>query len=266
MFLPAKNDYRAYFNWNTSLGPLAPSTASIPCHKFDFTEFEALATANDNIISLVTLLNLTPLLLGNIVGVLISNTNLQQLKPVQATHASCKPSLSSTNATKIYFNHAIPEALHIQESIATRLPTEYHRTKSPSQLELVTNMLTNLALTPPRPFLNSWNPSGRLGTIKVCHAKVVGIANDKGWFYLGCHNCTTKLVGTIGDHWCPSCKVQIEEPLPSAPPAPDAPQSSVITKNIRTEDERLSEEELAHKKPCIQEIPVSTSASTVADA
>ncbi|KAI3919518.1 hypothetical protein MKX01_018341 [Papaver californicum] len=54
--------------------------------------------------------------------------------------------------------------------------------------------------------------------------------------------------------------------LPSAPPAPDAPQSSVITKNIRTKDERLSEEELPHKKPCIQEVTVSTSASTAADA
>ncbi|KAI3985004.1 hypothetical protein MKX01_004772 [Papaver californicum] len=54
--------------------------------------------------------------------------------------------------------------------------------------------------------------------------------------------------------------------LPSTPTAPDAPQSSVITKNIHTKDERLSEEELAYKKPCIQEMPVSTSASTVVDA
>ncbi|KAI3919520.1 hypothetical protein MKX01_018343 [Papaver californicum] len=49
MFRPAKNDYRAYFNWNTAVRPLDPSTASIPRHKFDFTEFEALATSNDNI-------------------------------------------------------------------------------------------------------------------------------------------------------------------------------------------------------------------------
>ncbi|KAI3985003.1 hypothetical protein MKX01_004771 [Papaver californicum] len=52
--------------WNTAVKPLEPSTASIPRHKFDFTEFEALATANDNIY------------LTDVVGVLISNTNLQQ--------------------------------------------------------------------------------------------------------------------------------------------------------------------------------------------
>ncbi|KAI3905467.1 hypothetical protein MKW98_013265 [Papaver atlanticum] len=49
---------------------------------------------------------------------------------------------------------------------------------------------------------------------KVCGAKAIGISTQKGWYYLGCHNCTTKLVGNIGDYWCPSCKVQIDEPVP----------------------------------------------------
>ncbi|KAI3963775.1 hypothetical protein MKW98_029885 [Papaver atlanticum] len=48
----------------------------------------------------------------------------------------------------------------------------------------------------------------------ICRAKALGISTEKGWYYLGCHNCTTKLVGNIGDHWCSSSRVQIDEPVP----------------------------------------------------
>lgn len=144
------------FNWNTDVTPLEPSTSAIPRHKFVFTEFEALASANANTY------------LTDVVGVLTSHTNLQQLKrnsgntcfmreltlenisgmklkvtlwgdstseltrnleangvnpqPIVAVVAGAyvkqylgKASLSSTNATKIYFDVDLPEVLHIKE-------------------------------------------------------------------------------------------------------------------------------------------------------
>ncbi|MCL7046556.1 hypothetical protein MKW94_001776, partial [Papaver nudicaule] len=45
------------------------------------------------------------------------------------------------------------------------------------------------------------------------NAKAIRIDTSKGWYYLGCNNCTTKLVGDTGDLWCPSCK--IEDPTTS---------------------------------------------------
>ncbi|KAI3990752.1 hypothetical protein MKX01_023052 [Papaver californicum] len=68
MFRPAKNEYRAYFNWNTSVAPLPSTSVTIPRHKFAFTDFDALSGDCDN-----TYLN-------DVIGVLISHTNLQQLK------------------------------------------------------------------------------------------------------------------------------------------------------------------------------------------
>ncbi|KAI3832769.1 hypothetical protein MKW98_002315, partial [Papaver atlanticum] len=132
-------------------------------------------------------------------------------------------SLSSTTATKIYFDLDIPEVLHVRESlqfhIRTDLPTEHRHVKSPSRLELGTIRQTNPVLTPKRQFPNCKKQSGNLGTMygqvlnkKICNATAIGISIEKGWYYLGCLNCTTKLVGNIGDHWCPRCKVQIDEP------------------------------------------------------
>ncbi|KAI3872269.1 hypothetical protein MKW92_033734 [Papaver armeniacum] len=68
MFRPAQNDYRAYFNWNTDVTPLEPTTPAIPRHKLFFTEFEAIAADSNNTY------------LTDVVGVLTSHTNLQQLK------------------------------------------------------------------------------------------------------------------------------------------------------------------------------------------
>ncbi|KAI3868557.1 hypothetical protein MKX03_035730 [Papaver bracteatum] len=68
MFRPAQNEYHAYFNWNTDVTPLEPTTPAIPLHKFFFTEFEAIADDN------------TKNYLTDVVGVLTSHTNLQQFK------------------------------------------------------------------------------------------------------------------------------------------------------------------------------------------
>ncbi|RZC83565.1 hypothetical protein C5167_046350 [Papaver somniferum] len=132
MFRPAQNDYRTYFNLNTDITPLEASSASISRHKFNFTELENLAAANTNTY------------LTDVAGVLTSHTNLQQFKAkfwqckfhalrshygvipllslpgtlkrmnlrlagVYVKQYLGKASLSSTNATKIYFDLDIPE-------------------------------------------------------------------------------------------------------------------------------------------------------------
>ncbi|RZC63126.1 hypothetical protein C5167_024892 [Papaver somniferum] len=160
---PRMTTARAYFNWNTDITPLETTSASIPRHKFNFTEIENLAAATTNTY------------LTDVVGVLTSHTNLQQIKrssgntcfmreltlenlsgmklkvtlwgdstseltrnleaheinpqPVVAVVDGVyvkqylgKASLSSTNATKIYFDLDIPEVLHIRERSSHRTP------------------------------------------------------------------------------------------------------------------------------------------------
>ncbi|KAI3973429.1 hypothetical protein MKW92_037570 [Papaver armeniacum] len=248
IFRPAQNDYRAYFNWNTDVTPLELPTSAIPRHKFVFTEFEALASANTNTC------------LTDVVGVLTSHTNLQQLKrgsgntcfmremtlenisgmklkvtlwgdssseltrnleangvnaqPIVAVVAGAyvkqylgKASLSSTNATKIYFDVDIPESSHRTPPREITLPS---RVKYYPANQSIADSRKSIAEL----FKTKWESGYNALNKKICHAKALGISTDKGWYYLGCHNCTTKLVGHVGDHWCPSCKVQIDEPVP----------------------------------------------------
>ncbi|KAI3904199.1 hypothetical protein MKX01_030692 [Papaver californicum] len=68
MFRPAKNEYRSYLNRNTAVTPFPSTSIAIPHHNFDFTEFEALSAQSENTY------------LTNAIGILISHTNLQQLK------------------------------------------------------------------------------------------------------------------------------------------------------------------------------------------
>ncbi|KAI3843339.1 hypothetical protein MKX03_030440 [Papaver bracteatum] len=126
LLLDDSNDYHAYFNWNTDVTPLYPSTSAIPQHKLVFTEFEALASANTNTY------------LTDVVGLLTSQPNLQQQKksygntcfmcemtlenirnleangvnpqPIVVVISGAYASLSSTNATKIYFDVDIPSS------------------------------------------------------------------------------------------------------------------------------------------------------------
>ncbi|KAI3923533.1 hypothetical protein MKW92_010837, partial [Papaver armeniacum] len=132
-----------------------------------------------------------------------------------------KASLSSTNATKIYFDLDIPEVLHIRES----LPTEHRHSKSQSQRDLRFHIISSLPTLATQSLGNTrmsishlletkWESGYNILNKKVCRGKAIGISTEKGWYYLGCHNCTTKLVGDTGDHWCPSCKVQINKPVP----------------------------------------------------
>ncbi|KAI3959574.1 hypothetical protein MKW92_036829 [Papaver armeniacum] len=151
------NDYHVYFNWNTDITTLETTSASIPRHKFNFTEFENLAAAAAN---------------TYLTGVLTSHTNLQQLKrnsgntcfmheltlenirikvtlwgdstsslpELQAHKLNPDPqvvavvagvyvkeylgkaSFSSTNSTKIYFDLDSPEVLHTRERSSHRTP------------------------------------------------------------------------------------------------------------------------------------------------
>ncbi|KAI3888562.1 hypothetical protein MKX03_001325 [Papaver bracteatum] len=217
-------------------------------------EFETLASANDNTC------------LTDVVGVLTSHTNLQQMKrnsgetcfmreltlenlsgmklkvtlwgdstseltrnleangvnpqTVVAVVAGAyvkqylgKDSLSSTNATKIYFGVNLPEVLHIKERSSHRTPPCEITLPSrvgyyPANRSTADNRKSLSEL-----FKTKWEFGYNVLNKKMCRAKALGISTEKGWYYLGWHNCTAKLVGNTGDHWC-DLKVKIEEPVP----------------------------------------------------
>ncbi|KAI3855292.1 hypothetical protein MKW92_052720 [Papaver armeniacum] len=255
MFRPAHNDYRAYFNWNTDVTPLEPTAPAIPRHKFFFTEFEAIAADSDNTY------------LTDVVGVLTSHTNLQQLKrssgdtcfmreltlesisgmklkvtlwgdstseltrnlethemnskPIVAVVAGAyvkqylgHASLSSTNATKIFFDLDISEVLHVRERSSHRTPPREITLPTKAGYNQANQSVADTKKTISELQETKWESGYNVLNKKTCSATAIGISAESGWYYLGCHNCTTKLVGNIGDHWCPRCKVQIDEPVP----------------------------------------------------
>ncbi|KAI3831212.1 hypothetical protein MKX03_033998 [Papaver bracteatum] len=229
MFRPSHNEYRTYFNRNTDIRPLEASSASIPRHKFHFTELENLADDSTNTY------------LTDVVGVLTSHTNLQQIKvtlwgdstseltrnleanelnlrPVVSTVTGVyvkqylgKASLSSTNATKIYFDLDIPEVLHIIERYSHRTPPREITIPVRVGYNQAAKSTGDTTMSISQLLEAKWESRYNMLNRKVCGAKAISISIEKVWYYLGCHNCTTKLVGNKGDHWCPSCKVQIDE-------------------------------------------------------
>ncbi|RZC49117.1 hypothetical protein C5167_017541 [Papaver somniferum] len=231
--------------WNTDITPLETTSASIPRHKFNFTELENLAAATTNTY------------LTDVVGVLTSHTNLQHVK--RSPSSACfmrelklenlngmklnvtlwgnstseltrnleahelnphpvvagvyvkqylgKASLSSTNTTKIFFDLDILEVFPLNIAARNHNPGE-------SWLQSGSQSIGDTRMSISQLLETKWESGYNILNRKVCRAKAIGISTEKGWYFLGCHNCTTKLVGNKGDHWCPSYKVQIDELVP----------------------------------------------------
>ncbi|KAI3872912.1 hypothetical protein MKX03_029954 [Papaver bracteatum] len=137
------NDYRAYFNWNTDITPLEASSALIPRHKFNFTELDHTNlqqfkqnSGNASFMREITLENLSGVkikvtLWGDSTYEITRNLAVHELNPrpvvvvvagVYVKQYLGNASLSSTNATKIYFDIDIPEVLHIRERSSHRTP------------------------------------------------------------------------------------------------------------------------------------------------
>ncbi|MCL7051854.1 hypothetical protein MKW94_002525, partial [Papaver nudicaule] len=114
--------------------------------------------------------------------------------------------LSSTNATKIYFDLDMPEVVYIKERSSHKTP--------PREITLPARggyFAADPSITEARKTIADLLESGNQDTM---YSKAIGVAAEKGWYYLGCQNCTTKLVGGTGDLWCPSCKAQVNDPVP----------------------------------------------------
>ncbi|KAI3837721.1 hypothetical protein MKW92_052768 [Papaver armeniacum] len=224
IFRPAQNDYRAYFNWNTDVTPLELSTSAIPRHKFQLKR----GSGNTCFMREMTLENISGMKLkvtlwGDSSSELTRNleANGVNAQPIVAVVAGAyvkqylgKASLSSTNATKIYFDVDIPEVLHIKERSSHRTPPREITLPSRAGYYPANQSIADSRKSIAELFKTKWESGYNALNKKICRAKALGISTDKGWYYLGCHNCTTKLVGHVGDHWCPSCKVQIDEPVP----------------------------------------------------
>ncbi|RZC91387.1 hypothetical protein C5167_027446 [Papaver somniferum] len=198
------------------------------------------------------------------------------------------------------------------------LTTEHCHVKSHPRQELVTIRKPNPMLTLERQFPNCLKQSGTELNRKVCRAKAIGISTEKGWYYLGFHNFTIKLVGNIGDQyflrlelddsWGTAFFVSMDTEvqkmvegleavqdafesiigvfqdylitatlynmkyletlsftvakLPSPLPAMTPTTSARDTEIIGPEDEPVAGNEAPRKKPCLQKIPKSVSAST----
>ncbi|XP_026451455.1 replication protein A 70 kDa DNA-binding subunit D-like [Papaver somniferum] len=240
MLRRAQNDYSAYFNWNTDIRPLESSSSSIPRHMFHFTELENLTadstkhlpyrhtnlqqfklnSGNASFMRELPLENLSGMrikvtLWGDSTSELTRNLEAHELnpRPIVAVVAG-KASLSLTNATKIYFNLDIPEVLHIRERSSHRTPPREITIPMRVGYNQAAKSTGDTTMSVSQLLEAKWESGYNMLNRKVCRAKAIGISTEKGWYYLGCHNCTTKSVGNTGDHWCPSCKVQIDEPVP----------------------------------------------------
>ncbi|KAI3919226.1 hypothetical protein MKW92_012794 [Papaver armeniacum] len=264
IFRPAKNDKRAFFEWNTEVQALDSTTVKIPRHKFSFTAFEELESCAANTY------------LTDVVGVLTSHTTLQEIKrangqrsimrditlqnlsgvnvkitlwgdatselsrnldqhgiepaPVIVVVTGCyvkkylgfrviclftgKLTLSSTNSTEVYFNMELPEVVDMRQRCCRptpprqiTLPTK--RGASTPALLLFDNRKTISEL-----LVAKWDVGCNEQNKIVCRVTANRLLTDGDWYYPGCSNCTTKLVGEEGDWWCTKCEAKIDEPIP----------------------------------------------------
>ncbi|KAI3878095.1 hypothetical protein MKW92_035008 [Papaver armeniacum] len=88
------------------------------------------------------------------------------------------------------------------------LPTEHrHVTREITLPARVGNNQANQSIDDTRKTISQlqetkWDAGYTVLNRKVFRAKAIGISTEKGWYYLGCLNCTIKFVGNIWDHWC----------------------------------------------------------------
>ncbi|MCL7038837.1 hypothetical protein MKW94_018603, partial [Papaver nudicaule] len=115
--------------------------------------------------------------------------------------------LSSTNATKIYFDLDMPEVVYIKERSSHKTPPREITLPARGGYFAADPSITEARKTIADLLETNWNQD-------TMYSKAIGVAAEKGWYYLGCQNCTTKLVGGTGDLWCPSCKAQVNDPVP----------------------------------------------------
>ncbi|RZC77032.1 hypothetical protein C5167_001167 [Papaver somniferum] len=122
-----------------------------------------------------------------------------------------KYSLSSTNATKVFFNLAIPEVLDMRERITpAREITHPDRNKQPVvDLTMPDNTKTISELLE-----SKWESSQQALNRIIVKASATRALTAKGWYYLGCNKCTAKVVGEEGDYGCTGCENKVEEPTP----------------------------------------------------
>ncbi|KAI3897709.1 hypothetical protein MKX03_005541 [Papaver bracteatum] len=220
MLFPAQNDYRSYFNRNTDITPLEASivlkspnvslllltyVVGVMTIHTNLEQFKQ-NSGNASFMHELTLENLSGMkikvtLWGDSTSELTRNFAAHEinLRHVIVVVVGVYASLTSTNAAKIYFDIDILEVLHIIERVGYN-----EASKSIGDTTLSISQLPEA----------KWESGYNMLNRKVCRAKAIGISTEKGWYYLGCPNYTTKLFGNTGDHWCPRCKVQIDEPVP----------------------------------------------------
>ncbi|KAI3831055.1 hypothetical protein MKX03_007887, partial [Papaver bracteatum] len=99
-----------------------------------------------------------------------------------------KASLSSTNATKIYFDIDIPEVLHIRERSSHRTPP--HEITIPMRVGYndAAKSIGDTTISISQMLEAKWESGYNLLNRIVCRAKAIVISTEKGWYYLGCHN------------------------------------------------------------------------------
>ncbi|KAI3926320.1 hypothetical protein MKW92_043844 [Papaver armeniacum] len=330
MFRPAQNDYRAYFNWNTNITPLETNNAMIPRHKFNFTKLENFSAAATNTYLTSVLTNHTNLLhwhefdlvfvgcayltqshispensgmklkvtlWGDSTSSLPGNLEVHELNGMTVMDVVlwclCKASLSSTNATKIYFDLDIPEVLHIRERSSHKTPpleiTIPPRGATTAQLNwletqetigvLAARYLLRLevedssghaffvamdsevqkivqlpALDVVAKGESSFsNQVEGFATVQVAFESLIGVFQD---YHILITPYNMKYLGI------PSFTVA---KLPSAPPAPTPTMSAQAIEIICPADEPVAVNEPPRKKPCLQKMPNSTFESTVAE-
>ncbi|KAI3988449.1 hypothetical protein MKX01_026263 [Papaver californicum] len=101
-------------------------------------------------------------------------------------------------STKIFFNLDLPEVIDMgQRGNLTAALLLFDNRKTISEL-----------------LVAKWDAGCNENNKFLCRATANRLMTDGSWYYWGCSNCTTKLVGELGDQWCTKCESKIDDPTP----------------------------------------------------
>ncbi|XP_026434422.1 replication protein A 70 kDa DNA-binding subunit C-like isoform X1 [Papaver somniferum] len=120
--------------------------------------------------------------------------------------------LSLTNATKVYTDADITEAVEMRERCPYARPPR-HIVIPTKQGKLPIHFNSDNRKTISQLLSVKWDPSCQAANVLICNATATHVLIEIGWHYLACHRCSKKVMGDDGDLWCTKCEAKVEMPI-----------------------------------------------------
>ncbi|KAL1820544.1 hypothetical protein ACET3Z_015413 [Daucus carota] len=119
--------------------------------------------------------------------------------------------LSSSDATKTYFNIDYPPLQSMRQAISEENANRGKEMPAPVTLRFVQSENTSAGESNIRDILEAKLPAATTFLRRTCEATIVAVMEGEGWYYNCCPRCARKVQNTEGKYYCTFCSKEAED-------------------------------------------------------